>query len=265
MKLLVKEQQESHENAQTCYICKEKFANKYLKDRKYLQVKHNCHYTGEYRVAAHSICNLEYSVPKRIPIVFHNGSNHDHHFIMKKFAEEFKKQFTCLGENTAKYITFTVPIEKEVTRINKNGEEVRKSISYILQLIDIARFMASSLSNLVINLSEGIHRIKCKFGHDDKKCEICGIKCKYCFLEYTNFKDDLIEYKRLNCNKSYQQKFNEKLKKNGFLIHKNFLTMITISLSCYCEKVFILMNIWMIGKNSNSNFYHLKKKIFIVT
>ena len=54
--------------------------------------------------------------------------------------------------------------------------------------------MASSLSNLVNNLSEGIHRIKCKFGHGGKKCEICGIKYEYCncFLENTNFKDDLI-------------------------------------------------------------------------
>ena len=51
--------------------------------------------------------------------------------------------------------------------------------------------MASSLSNLVNNLSEGIHRIKCISGHDDKKCEACEIKYKYCdgFLEYTNFKD----------------------------------------------------------------------------
>ena len=79
----------------------------------------------------------------------------------------------------------------------KNGEEITKNMSYILQFIDSARFMASSLSNLVNNLSEGIHRIKCKFEHDDKKCETCGIKYKYCdcFLEYTNFKDDLIEYK----------------------------------------------------------------------
>ena len=58
MKLLVKEQQESYENAQICYICKEKFANKYLKDRKYCKVKHNCHYTGEYGGAAHSISNF---------------------------------------------------------------------------------------------------------------------------------------------------------------------------------------------------------------
>ena len=55
--------------------------------------------------------------------------------------------------------------------------------------------MASSLSNLVINLSERIHRVKCKYGHNNKKCETCGIKYKYCdcFLEYTNFKNDLIE------------------------------------------------------------------------
>ena len=53
--------------------------------------------------------------------------------------------------------------------------------------------MASSLWNLVNNLSKGLYRIKCKLGHDDEKCETCGIKisiCK-CFLEYTNFKDDL--------------------------------------------------------------------------
>ena len=81
-----------------------------------------------------------------------------------------------LGENTEKYITFTVPIEIEVTKIDKNGEEITKNVSYILQFIHSTRFMASSLSNLFNNLSQGIHRITCKFGHDDKKCEACGIK-----------------------------------------------------------------------------------------
>ena len=46
-------------------------------------------------------------------------------------AEEFKKQFTCSGENTEKYITLTVPIEKEVTRIDKNGEEITHTYIYI--------------------------------------------------------------------------------------------------------------------------------------
>ena len=176
MKLLTKEQHESYKNAKIYYICEEKFENKYLKDKKYRKVRDHCHYTGEYRGAAHSICNLKYSVPKNILIVFHNGSNYDYHFIIKDLAEDFKKQVTCLGENTGKYTTFTVLIKKEVPRIDKHGEEITKNISYILQFIGTTRFMVNLLSNLANNLSEGIHRIKFKFGDDDKKCETYGIK-----------------------------------------------------------------------------------------
>ena len=93
-----------------------------------------------------------------------------------------------------KKITLSLPIEKKVTRIDKTGDEITKNISYILQFINSARIMARplSLSNLVNNLSERIHRIKCKYGHNDKKCETSGIKYKYCnyFLEYVNFKED---------------------------------------------------------------------------
>ena len=91
MKLLIKEQQKSYENANIRYIYKEKFENKYLKDEKYCKVRDHCHYTGEYRSAAHSICNFKYSVNKRIPVVFHNGSNYDYHFIIKELVEEFKR------------------------------------------------------------------------------------------------------------------------------------------------------------------------------
>ena len=105
MKFLTKEQQESYVNPKNCYICKEKFENKYLKDKKYRKVKDYCHYIGEYRGAGHSICNLKYGAPKKIPIVFDNGSNYDYHFNIKELAEEFKKQFTCFAENTEKYIT----------------------------------------------------------------------------------------------------------------------------------------------------------------
>ena len=61
-------------------------------------------------------------------------------------------------------------------------------------------------------LAEGVHKTKCKYEHNDKKCETYGIKYKYCdcFLEYTNFKDDLIEYKRFCYNKNYQKEFLEK-------------------------------------------------------
>ena len=89
MKLLTKVQQESDENAKICYICKEKFEDRYLKDKKYRKVGDHCHYRGEYSGAAHSICNLKYSVPKTSRIVFHDRSNFDYHFIIKELAEEF--------------------------------------------------------------------------------------------------------------------------------------------------------------------------------
>ena len=78
-------------------------------------------------------------------------------------------------------------------------KKITKNISCRLQFIDSARLMASSLSNLVNNLSEEIQKIKCKYGHGDKKREICGIKCKYCdyFLKYINFKDDFNRIKLL--------------------------------------------------------------------
>ena len=50
-----------------CYICKVKFGNKYLKDKKYRRVRDHCYYSGEYRGAADSIYNSKYSVPKKTP------------------------------------------------------------------------------------------------------------------------------------------------------------------------------------------------------
>ena len=70
--------------------------------------------------------DLEYLIAKEIPIVFHNGCNYDYHFMIKELAKEFKGQFNCLGENCEKYIIFPVPIEKEVTRINKMEKKLQK-------------------------------------------------------------------------------------------------------------------------------------------
>ena len=49
MKLLTKEQQESYENAKTCFICKEKFENKYFRDKNYCKIRDYCHYTEQYK------------------------------------------------------------------------------------------------------------------------------------------------------------------------------------------------------------------------
>ena len=55
--------------------------------------------------------------------MFHNGSTYDYHFIIKELAKEFEGELECLGENTEKYITFSVPTKKQTTKKNKNGND----------------------------------------------------------------------------------------------------------------------------------------------
>ena len=58
-----------------------------------------------------------------------------YHLIIKQLAEEFKKQFTCLGESIEKYITFTVPIEKEVIKIKMENKLKTTYLTYYSLLI----------------------------------------------------------------------------------------------------------------------------------
>ena len=90
-----------------------------------------------------------------IPVKIHNGSKYYYHFIIRELAEQFKGQFECLGENTEKYITFSIPIKKQ----NDDGN----TITYKIKFINSCRFMESKLSNLADNVSE----------INNKDCEIC--------------------------------------------------------------------------------------------
>ena len=119
--------------------------------------------------AAHNICNLRYKVPEKVPIVFHNGSTYVYNFIMKELEKEFEGNFECLGENTEKYITFSVPINKKI-------EDKDLEITYKIKFIDSYRFMSSSLPKLADNISEGIHNNKCLY-------------CKCC-LDYIKIKNE---------------------------------------------------------------------------
>ena len=143
-------------------------------------------------MAAHSICNLRFNMSNEIAAAFHNGSNYDYDFFMKELANDFKDKFECLRENTEKHKTFSVPIEKEIGKIEKDGTEDITSVSYKIKFVDSARFMTSSLSNFVEYLAEGIHKIRCKH---------CN-----CFLEYKCVNDNLIKYKCLLVIKTIQRR-----------------------------------------------------------
>ena len=104
---------------------------------------------------------------------------YDYHFIIKELANEF-------GEN------FSVPIKMEIIKIDKNGNKSDETISCKIKFIDTARFMASSLSNPVYNLSEEIHKIM------RKDC--------VSFREYKRVNGNVIIYNFLFCNEFYSKK-----------------------------------------------------------
>ena len=107
------------------------------------KVRDHCHFTGKYREAAHSRCNMNYKISKNIPVIFHNGS-----------TKEFEGQLECFGENTEKCITFSVPVNKEITKIDKDDNDKIVNVSYKLKFIDSFIFMSISLSSFVDNLSD---------------------------------------------------------------------------------------------------------------
>ena len=170
---LTKEEKKSYKKQEKCHICEEKFFvdkndESYINRKK---VKDHCHYTGKFRGAAHSKCNLNYKVPKDIPIIIRNASDYTH-FISNQLAEEFKGQLNCIDENIEKYITFSVPIKEE----DDNG----KKIAYKPRFIDSFRFMSPSLSELVDNKSGIFNSIECKSCIEkikiDSECCLIGLK-----------------------------------------------------------------------------------------
>ena len=206
-----------HNKRKVCHICKTRFSIDDCK-KKYFKVKGHCHYTGKYRGAAHDICKLRYKIPKEIPVVFHNGSTYDYHFIIKELAEELEGVFECLGENTEKYITFSVPVKKEITKIDKDGNDKIMKISYKINSIDSSKFMSSSLSSLVDTLSEGLHCQKCT-------------DCRSC-LDYMITKDGQLTFRCFECKNNYKKDFNKELIKR-FANNIYFVMKTLINLFCY--------------------------------
>ena len=91
-----------------------------------------------------------------------------------------------------KYITFSVPIKKEITKIDKDGNDKIMKISRKIRFIGNFRFMSTSLSSLVDNLSDGRHGYKCT------DCES--------FLDYMIPKDDKLICRCFECKKNCEKR-----------------------------------------------------------
>ena len=182
------EEQKKYKDAKFCHICKKVFGDK----KKHRKVRDHDHYTGKYRGAAHSICNLRYSTQK--DVLFHNGSNYDFNLIITELAKEFKSELrvnTCILTITCLFLSL---LRKKVYANSNNTK--KKLLTYNLRFIDSARHMNESLSKLVDNLSE-INKCKC----DDESLK--SIKVTF---EKSNNRD-MVRTRCKTCNSKEDQLF----------------------------------------------------------
>ena len=118
MMTLTEEENKSYKEQEACHICKTKFCmdedDEDYKNKK--KVRDHCHYTGKFRGAAHSKCNLNYKVPNNISIVIHNAS-YDNHFIINESAKECKGQLACIGKIWKNILLFLYQLRKNVMMV----------------------------------------------------------------------------------------------------------------------------------------------------
>ena len=162
MEPLTKAQLKEYNRATKCHICFKPFREGNRK------VRDHCHYSGKYRGAAHSLCNLQYKIPSYIPVVFHNLAGYDAHMFIKELVKHGSKMGVIV-KNTEHYISFSVNVEVD-KYTDKNKEERSEEIS--LRFIDSIKFMSSSLDSLVNNLARGRGKFFGFENYSDHQCEL---------------------------------------------------------------------------------------------
>lgn len=143
MKSLKPNEIQNYENSLSCHICGKPFGEDDVK------VHDHCHLTGEYRGAAHSVCNLNFKIQNFIPIFFHN-LNYDSHLFIKQLATH-QEQIDVIPQNKEKYISFSKHLL--VDEIPDPPNEYPKKIFINLRFLDSFRFMHFSLAKLAETLS----------------------------------------------------------------------------------------------------------------
>ena len=159
---LTKLQLKEYKRATKCHICLKPFSEKKKK------LRDHCHYSGLYRGAAHSSCNLQYEIPNYIPVVFHNLAGYDAHLFIRELAK-YTTGMGVIAKNTEDYISFSIKVEVD-KYINKEGNERMKEME--LRFIDSIKFMSSSLDSLVNKLAKGGHEFWGFENYNDRQREL---------------------------------------------------------------------------------------------
>ena len=125
---LTNDQKHNHENTNHCHICKKVFITdkEHINYHKLKKVIDHDHYTGKYRGAAHSVCNLRYTGNNDITVGIRNGSNYDFKLLLKQFASSFLEVISVIAESIEKYMTFSLTFAKteiDTGKLDKRGKK----------------------------------------------------------------------------------------------------------------------------------------------
>jgi hypothetical protein len=110
------EDEKDYDSNERCYLCSGPFSQDTVSI--YQKVKDHCHFTGKYRGAAHSICNLRASKPNFVPALFHNLEGYDEHLFLPSLATN-GENVTSIPLNEEKHKS----ISKEILRTTVPGKE----------------------------------------------------------------------------------------------------------------------------------------------
>ena len=187
-------EQKSFQKAKTCHICKKEL----LDDRD----RDHCHFTGQYRGAAHKSCNLKCKKPMVLPVIFHNLQGYDAHLFIKQLAC-LPGELNCIPSTEERYISFSKKIKVDEYKNKITGEIV--PIYFKIRFIDSFKFLQTSLANLVGNLQkDDFHNTKEVF---NKNVDLLTRKGVYPY-DYVSSLDKLSET-QLPSKEEFYSKLND--------------------------------------------------------
>ncbi|XP_046665974.1 uncharacterized protein LOC124357906 [Homalodisca vitripennis] len=143
---LTQEEKERVKSTTHCECCNSEFTETFNQP-----CKDHCHLSGRFRSVLCYACNLKRQNQKFLPVVIHGSSNYDSHFIIKNLGCDERK-VEVIPNSKEKYISFVKHTESGIK----------------LRFVDSFRFMGSSLSSLVQNLSlDQFNHTKMFFNNED--------------------------------------------------------------------------------------------------
>ena len=146
---LTSQEWKSFREATVCWLCRKEFGEGDL-----VKVRDHCHFTGKFRGAAHSSCNLKFRRPKFTPVFFHNLQNYDAHLFVRALGTlDEVLSVACIPNNEEKYISFSLKFElKKERREVTEGQWKEFVVKHEIRFLDSFKFTLAGLSPLVKNL-----------------------------------------------------------------------------------------------------------------